>query len=86
MASSASTLPELLASRAAESSVGIGFLDSDGGIVKSLSYADLFNAATRTSQQLIALGLNPESDIVITSFPDHESHIRVFWACCFGEY
>lgn len=79
-----STLPELLLSRASNSPSGIVYLDTEGRISKSLSYLDLFDDAVLLAQRLLAAGLRPRSDIVITSFPDHESHIRVFWACCLG--
>lgn len=80
----AATLPELLFSRAATSSAGIGYLGFDGTVIKFSPYADLYADASRIAPKLLSLGLKPEVDIVVTSFPDHESHIRVFWACCLG--
>ncbi|EKM53038.1 uncharacterized protein PHACADRAFT_259209 [Phanerochaete carnosa HHB-10118-sp] len=76
------TLPELLLIRAQEStSAHIGYLDAEGTVQKELSYTDLYRDALKTSQLLVAYGLRPEADIVITYFEDHESHIRLFWAC-----
>nr|UVV38562.1 polyporic acid synthetase CorA [Terana caerulea] len=78
-----STLPELLRTRAAEqSSAGfVSFLDAHGAVEKSVSYRELYLDAVVNAQKLLAAGLIAGTDIVITSFPDHESHLRVFWAC-----
>ncbi|EKM53033.1 uncharacterized protein PHACADRAFT_147361 [Phanerochaete carnosa HHB-10118-sp] len=79
------TLPELLLSRAQEStSAHITFLDAEGSVQKRLSYADLYHDAVKTSQLLVAYGLRPDTDIVIVSFEDQESHVRLFWACAFA--
>ncbi|EJC99566.1 acetyl-CoA synthetase-like protein [Fomitiporia mediterranea MF3/22] len=81
MDSKPSTLPDLLLSRSKDSSAEIGFLDTEGRISSSMSYSDLYSDASRNAQRLAAAGLKPESDIVVTSFPDHESHIRILWSC-----
>lgn len=85
MVSTPSTLPELLLARAQGASPAtVSFLDAAGEVVQKFSYTELYNESLRDAQRLLAAGLRPDKDIVITSFPDHESHIRVFWACCFG--
>ena len=79
------TLTDLLFSRLQDSSsTCIGFLDATGGLTKTLSYPELYQNARHDALRLLAAGLKPGKDIVVTSFPDHESHIRLFWACCFG--
>lgn len=76
------TLPDLLIARAHSSNEArITFLDADGNASKTLSYQELFDDASRLARRLIALGLT-RSNIILSSFPDHESHIRLFWACC----
>ncbi|KAF8079199.1 acetyl-CoA synthetase-like protein [Lyophyllum atratum] len=78
-----STLPELLLARSHASTAELGFLDADGNISLSLSYAQLLKDSQEYAQRLISAGLRTDgTDIVITSFSDHESHIRTFWACC----
>ena len=81
----ATTLPELLRARAQESSAEIGFLDLQGNIEKKISYADLYEEAKATSERLIAAGLSAGKDVVLSCFNEHENHIVLFWACCFGE-
>ena len=79
------TLPELLYTRAQEASAAhVSFLDSQGSVEKKLSYAELYSDAVKTSQQLIAAGLSADKDIVVASFPDQESHVKIFWACTLG--
>lgn len=83
-----STLPALLASRSQESDVGVRFLDHNGDVSKELSYAALYKDALDGSRRLQSLcsGLqNTDVDVVIASFADHEQHVRLFWACTFGE-
>lgn len=76
------TLCELLQARATSQSPGqLTFLRNDASVVKSISYANLFEVASVYAHRLLAAGLTP-SDIVIASLPDHESHIYLFWACC----
>jgi acyl-CoA synthetase (AMP-forming)/AMP-acid ligase II len=78
----ASTLPELLQSRAVvQNTANVVFLSADGSISKALSYAELFNIASVYARRLLAAGLT-ESDVVLASFADHESYIYLFWACC----
>jgi long-subunit acyl-CoA synthetase (AMP-forming) len=81
-----STLPDLLLARSHTSTAEIGFLDANGNLSRSLSYAHLFEEARDYAARLISSGLKTDgTDIVITHFTDHESHIRTFWACCLGE-
>ncbi|KAG6877352.1 putative NRPS-like protein biosynthetic cluster [Termitomyces sp. T159_Od127] len=76
------TLPELLLARSA-SIAELGFLDAEGSVAFSLTYAQLYAESQEYARRLLAAGLkNDGTDIVITTFPDHESHIRTFWACC----
>ena len=79
------TLPELLYTRAQEASTAhVSFLDTQGAVEKKLSYADLYSDAVKTSQQLLAAGLQADKDIVVASFHDAASHIKLFWACALG--
>ncbi|THH29961.1 hypothetical protein EUX98_g4225 [Antrodiella citrinella] len=79
-----STLTDLLYVRhIQESTALIGFLNADGELTKSLSYTDIYENARRDASRLLSAGLRPGKDIVVTSFSDHDSHIRLFWACCF---
>lgn len=83
-----STLPALLASKSQESDVGVRFLDHNGDVSKELSYAALYKDAldgSRRLQSLCASLQNTNVDAVIASFADHEQHVRLFWACTFGE-
>ncbi|KAF8530653.1 AMP-dependent synthetase and ligase [Gautieria morchelliformis] len=77
------TLSQLLHVRAADgdSTKGLSYLDDHGSVYKHLSYADLLRDATVHARRLLAAGLT-QSDIVVASFHDHESHILLFWACC----
>jgi acyl-CoA synthetase (AMP-forming)/AMP-acid ligase II len=77
------TLPELLFTRAEneDDAARISFLDADGVESNSFSYGQLFDDASIYGRRLVAAGLT-DSDVVLASFPDHESHIRLFWACC----
>ena len=85
--SESSTLPHLLLERSQGSSAEVTFLDISGNIVSSLSYHLLFANAQKDARRLLAAGLKGNSKhVVISAFDDHESHIRVFWACCLGEY
>ncbi|GLB43617.1 putative acetyl-CoA synthetase-like protein [Lyophyllum shimeji] len=78
-----STLPELLLARSRTSTAELGFLDAEGCISQSLSYAQLFAESQEYARRLVSAGLKTDgTDIVITSFSDHERHIRTFWACC----
>ncbi|KAH8079790.1 acetyl-CoA synthetase-like protein [Cristinia sonorae] len=78
------TLVDLLQSRAQQgSNATIGFLNAEGALTKTLSNKDLYDSARSDALRLLSLGLRPGTDIVVTSFTDHESHIRLFWACCF---
>ncbi|KAG6848572.1 putative NRPS-like protein biosynthetic cluster, partial [Arthromyces matolae] len=77
------TLPELLLARSRTSSAELGFLDSEGIITLNLSYRQLYAESLTYAQRLVSSGLKTDgTDIVITSFSDHETHIRTFWACC----
>lgn len=75
------TLGELLSARAADSSALISFLDASGQLSASISYSQLYNESILYARRLLAAGLT-QSNVVLASFPDHESHIRLFWACC----
>jgi len=77
------TLPELLRDRAEDphSPAQLGFLGADGEATRSLSLAELYRDSVDYASRLLAAGLSP-TDVVLASFPDHESHIRLFWACC----
>lgn len=80
------TLPRLLLERTQDSNAEIGFLDSTGRVIQTLSYQSLFQDAQQDARRLLASGLRGGGkDIVVTEFEDHQSHIRVFWACCLGE-
>lgn len=80
------TLPDLLQARCQASTAKLNFLDAAGNIVHSLSYAQLFAESQEYAARLISAGLKTDgSDVVITHFADHESHIRIFWACCLGK-
>lgn len=79
------TLPDLLSGRSQSSVAKLNFLDAEGNISRSLSYAQLFEESQECAARLVLSGLKTDgSDIVITHFADHESHIRTFWACCLG--
>lgn len=79
------TLTELLLERSQDRSAKLCFLNASGDVSKSLTYAALLNNALEYAQRLISLGLKTDgTDIVLTSFLDHESHITIFWACCLG--
>jgi acyl-CoA synthetase (AMP-forming)/AMP-acid ligase II len=77
------TLPELLSNCAEDvhSTARIAFLNADGTESNSLSYAQLLHEASVYGRRLVSAGLTP-ADVVLASFPDHESHMRLFWACC----
>ncbi|KAF5385011.1 hypothetical protein D9615_001029 [Tricholomella constricta] len=78
-----STLSDLLLARSRASTAELGFLDLDGNISLSLSYAQLLAESQEYAQRLISAGLKTDgTDIVIAGFSDHRSHIRTFWACC----
>ena len=82
-----STLPDLLQARSQASAAKLNFLDTDGNVVKSLSYAQLLAESQDYAARLTSTGLKTDgSDIVIAHFADHESHVRIFWACCLGKY
>ena len=85
MVSTPSTLSDLLFARAQGTPATVSFLNAAGDVVQKLSYDELYRDSLRDAQRLLAAGLNPSKDIVITSFSDHESHIRLFWACCMGK-
>jgi acyl-CoA synthetase (AMP-forming)/AMP-acid ligase II len=76
------TLPDLLHARAvAHDTAQLTFLRDDGSVANTISYADLLDIASEYAGRLLAAGLT-QSDIVLASFTDHESHIYLFWACC----
>jgi len=76
------TLPDLLHARAvAHDTAQLTFLRDDGSVANTISYADLLDVASEYAGRLLAAGLT-QSDIVLASFTDHESHIYLFWACC----
>lgn len=77
------TLPELLHARAIDPRTGyLSYLDAQGTVYKSITYTELLEAASDHAHRLLAAGLRPATDIVLASFPDHESHVLLFWACC----
>ena len=78
------TLPDLLLSCTRKPDREIGFLSAEGAIKTSVTYSQLFKDAQLYAQWLISGGLQYDKTIVIASFSDHESHIKVFWACCLG--
>lgn len=81
------SLPELLLARSRTSTAELGYLDADGNVVKTQTYAQLFADAQVVAHRLVSAGLKTDgTDIVVTSFADHASHILIFWACCFGEH
>jgi len=76
------TLPELLQARSiVQDTAQLTFLHADASVSKAISYADLLDVATMYARRLIAAGLT-QSDVILASFADHESHIYLFWACC----
>ncbi|KAJ7599203.1 AMP-dependent synthetase and ligase [Mycena floridula] len=77
------TLPELLHIRALENThdEAISFIDPQTQATTSISHRQLFDSSIVYASRLLAAGLK-RSDIVLSSFTDHESHIRLFWACC----
>jgi acyl-CoA synthetase (AMP-forming)/AMP-acid ligase II len=77
------TLPELLHSRAQDphSTAKVAFVGADGHVTSLISLAELYRDSTQYACRLLAAGLS-SADIVLASFPDHEHHIRLFWACC----
>ncbi|KAG6853538.1 putative NRPS-like protein biosynthetic cluster [Blastosporella zonata] len=77
-----STLPDLLLARSQVSTAELGFLDADGATTLSLTYSELFKIAQEYAQRLVSAGLRTDgTDIVITSFSDHESHIPGIPVC-----
>jgi long-subunit acyl-CoA synthetase (AMP-forming) len=78
------TLPDLLLSCTRNPDREIGFLSAGGEIETSVTYSQLFQDAQLYAQRLISGGLQSEKTIVVASFSDHESHIKLFWACCLG--
>ena len=81
------SLPELLLARSRTSTAELGYLDAEGNVAKTQTYSQLFADAQVVAQRLVSAGLKTDgTDIVVTSFADHESHILIFWACCFGKY
>jgi hypothetical protein len=79
------TLPDLLRARSHASTAGLNFLDADGDVFQSLSYAQLFAESQEYAARLASIVKTDGSDVVITHFSDHASHIRIFWACCLGQ-
>ena len=77
------TLPELLHSRAQDphSTAKVAFVGADGHVTSQISLTELYRDSTLYARRLLAAGLS-SADIVLASFPDHEHHIRLFWACC----
>ena len=81
-----STLPDLLRARSQASTAELSFLDADGNIAQSLSYAQLLAESQEYAARLVSTGLKTNgTDVVITHFANHETHIRIFWACCLGK-
>ncbi len=78
-----SSLPALLSQRAQNPRAELGYLNDDGTIRKSSTYAQLLADAQCAALRLLSFGLEAK-DVVIISLPDHQSSIRMFWACCFG--
>jgi acyl-CoA synthetase (AMP-forming)/AMP-acid ligase II len=76
------TLPDLLRARAVSGHTAqLHFLEADGAVGKSISYANLYDIAAVYARRLLAAGLTP-SDIVLGGFDDHQNQIYLFWACC----
>lgn len=78
------TLPELLYLRARQNPqehAAIHFLDSTGHIEATLTPAGLLQDAQACAQRLLHAGCTPLKSVVLGSFSDHYSHIRLFWAC-----
>jgi hypothetical protein len=79
------SVPELLLERSRTSTAELGFLDVDGNIIKTQTYAQLLADAQVVAQRLVSAGFRTDgTDIVVTSFSDHQNHILIFWACCLG--
>ena len=78
------TLPDLLLSCTRSPDKEIGFLSAEGVITTSVTYSQLFKDAQLYAHWLISAGLQSDRTIVVASFSDHESHIKLFWACCLG--
>ncbi|THH01471.1 hypothetical protein EW026_g1235 [Hermanssonia centrifuga] len=76
-----SSLPTLLIQRAHNPRAELGYLNDDGTVRKSSTYAQLLADARCAALRLLSFGLKAE-DVVIICLPDHESSIRLFWACC----
>lgn len=81
---SPTTLPELLQCRSQYSPAdhaSINFLDSAGEVESTFTPAELLEDATLYARRLLAVGFTSSSSVVLACFPDHRSHIRLFWAC-----
>ena len=79
------TITELLALRAQQSSSSIHFLDESGDVTSTLSFAELLEIAKRIAKALLSSGLQGGGkDIVVTNFHDQRKHILLFWGCAFG--
>ncbi|KAI0330631.1 acetyl-CoA synthetase-like protein [Cubamyces sp. BRFM 1775] len=80
------TLTSLLSARSLESGAGAHFLDLNGRVTKTLSYADLYRTALADSRRLRSLvtGLDPAVDVIVASLSNNDLHVRLFWACCFA--
>ncbi|KAF9525716.1 hypothetical protein CPB83DRAFT_858976 [Crepidotus variabilis] len=77
------TLADLLERRSQSSDPKLNFLDTEGKITRSLSYAQLWTESQEYAARLVSAGLKTDgTDVVIAHFTDHETHIRTFWACC----
>ncbi|KAG5636308.1 putative NRPS-like protein biosynthetic cluster [Sphagnurus paluster] len=86
MAETFSTLPELLLARSVSSTAELGFLDANGTVSLSLSYAQLLHESQEYARRLVSSGLKTDgTEIVVTAFADHINHIRMFWACCLAD-
>lgn len=80
------TLADLLQRRCQSSDPKLNFLDTEGNITRSLSYAQLWTESQEYAARLVSAGFKTDgTDVVIAHFTDHETHIRTFWACCLGE-
>lgn len=76
---------ELLLQRSKTTSGTLHFLDDTGAVKRQMTYAQLAKKAQRFANVLLSLGLQGGGkDIVVTNFEDQETHILLFWACCFG--
>jgi hypothetical protein len=79
------TLADLLLARASSSSQFIGFLDANGAVANVLSYSRLYKDSLDYAARLSSAGVRRGLvEVVLSACTDHESQMRLFWACCLG--